>query len=72
VVLDSGASGTVCGEEWYNCFLDTLPNDLKSKLDIQKGNRSYKIGSGEIFQSLYCVKAGVGAGVKKTDYRPTD
>ena len=33
-----------------------MSNDLKSKLDIQKGNRSYKFGSGEIFQSLYRVK----------------
>ena len=56
VVLDSGASGTVCGEEWYNCFLDTLPDGVKSKIDVQEGNRSYKFGSGEVFQSLYRVK----------------
>ena len=56
IVLDSGASGTVCGEEWYNCFVDTLPNNLKSKLYIQKSNKSYKFGSGEMFQSLFRVK----------------
>lgn len=29
-VLDSGASGTVCGKKWYECFLETIPEKQKN------------------------------------------
>ena len=29
VVLDSGASSTLCGTKWYRCFLETLTNAQK-------------------------------------------
>ena len=28
-ILDSGASTTVCGKKWLDCFLETLPEDSK-------------------------------------------
>ena len=31
-VLDIGASGTVCGTKWYECFLETLTNAQRKKL----------------------------------------
>ena len=31
VVLDSGASSTVCGTKWYKCFLETLTDAQKKK-----------------------------------------
>ena len=30
-VLYSGASGTVCGTKWYECFLETLTNAQRKK-----------------------------------------
>ena len=31
VVLDSGASSTVCETKWYKCFLETLMDAQKKK-----------------------------------------
>ena len=55
VVLDSGASGTVCGLNWYECFLETLPDQVRKKIKIKDGKRTYKFGDGNKLQSLCCV-----------------
>lgn len=33
-VLDSGASGTVCGKKWYKCFLETIPEKQKKNIKV--------------------------------------
>ena len=55
VVLDSGCSETVCGQKWYDCFVDTLPQVIKKGLTIQKSSRTFKFGSGKVLPSLMKV-----------------
>ena len=38
-ILDSGASTTVCGKKWLDCFLETLPVDSKKKNPLQRRNK---------------------------------
>ena len=37
-ILDSGASITVCGKKWLDCFLETLPEDSK-KNPLRRRNK---------------------------------
>ena len=53
-VLDSVASGTVCGTKWYECFLETLTN-VQRKKKIVKGVRTLKISDGNKLNSLYKI-----------------
>ena len=55
VVLDSGASGTVCGLKWYECFLDTLPDKVRENIKVRQGKRNFRFGDGERLQSLHNV-----------------
>ena len=52
-VLDSGASCTVCGTKWYECFLETLTDAQRKK--IVKGVKTFKFGKGNKLNSLYKV-----------------
>ena len=54
-VLDSGASSTVCGTKWYECFLETLMDAQKKKIVKRKGVRTFKFGDGNKLNSLYKV-----------------
>ena len=36
MVLDSGTTATVGGLTWYNCFLDTLSDDVHKKSKFKK------------------------------------
>ena len=45
-ILDSGASTTVCGKKWLDCFLETLPNDSKKKIPYEEGTNCFKFGDG--------------------------
>ena len=63
-VLDSGASSTVCGTKWYECFLETLTDVQKKKTVKIKGVRTFKFGDGNKLNSLYkgilpCVVADI-------------
>ena len=51
-VLDCGASSTVCGKEWYKCFLETLTDAQKKKIVKIKGVRTFKFGDGNKLNSL--------------------
>ena len=52
-VLDSGASGTVCGTKWYKCFLETL-TDTQKRI-VKEGVRTFKFGDGNKLNSFYKV-----------------
>ena len=63
-VLDSGASATVCGLGWFNCFMQTLTDENKKNISIQPGTKTFKFGDGAKVKSikkvmLPCVLAGV-------------
>ena len=38
-ILDSGASTTVCGKKWLDCFLETLPEDSKKRNPLGRRNK---------------------------------
>ena len=64
VVLDSGTTSTVGGLAWFECFIETLSDDLKKKMVIRPGSRSFKFGTGQKLPSLKsvtlpCVMGGV-------------
>ena len=63
-VLDSGASATVCGLGWFNCYMETLTEQNKKNMSIQPGTKTFKFGDGAKVKSikqvmLPCVVAGV-------------
>ena len=62
-VLDSGCSSTVVGQDWVECFIDSLSDSEKSKIIYKDSNTTYKFGGGEGLKSkgkavLPCYLAG--------------
>ena len=47
-VLDSGASKTVCGEEWYRCYIDSLDKKSKSLLEEYSSDTIFRFGVGKL------------------------
>lgn len=47
-ILDSGASETVCGREWYTCFVDSLDKDNKSSVQEYPSSTVFKFGVGKL------------------------
>ena len=63
MVLDSGTPSTVSGLNWYNCFLDTLPDSVRNNLKVTKESKVFKFSSGNKLASvkrvvLPCIVAG--------------
>ena len=63
MVLDSGTTSIVSGLNWYNCFLDTLPDSVRNNLKVTKGSKVFKFGSRNKLASvktvvLPCIVAG--------------
>ena len=50
-ILDSGASTTICGKKWLDCFLETLPEDSK-KIPYEERTKCFKFGDGLKVKSL--------------------
>ena len=55
-ILDSGATATVAGRTWMDCYVDSLPEDNKNKVSYAESSNSFKFGSGDVYKSLYKVK----------------
>ena len=55
-ILDSGATATVSGKVWMECYLDSLSEDDRSKVVYAESANSFKFGSGDFFKSIYKVK----------------
>ena len=51
-VLDSACSSTVCGEDWINCYLETLDEEQKQNVKNFKSKTWFKFGDGIKLQSL--------------------
>ena len=63
MVLDSGTTSAVSGLNWYNCFLDTLPDSVRNNLKVTKRSKVFKFCSGNKLASvkrvvLPCIVAG--------------
>ena len=64
-LLDSCCSSTVCGTDWLNCYVESLPEGAKNKIVESKSSTKFKFGDGKIIQSLKKVKLPVTiAGIK--------
>lgn len=45
-LLDSGCSKTVCGEQWLECFMDTLDANDKKSISYESSQSVYRFGDG--------------------------
>ena len=46
-VLDSGATSTVCGQVWFNEFLDSLNEETKSTIRYTESSKPFRFGDGK-------------------------
>ena len=46
-VLDCGASETVCGDVWFNCYLDSLDKEDRDRVVFGKSKNVFKFGDGK-------------------------
>ena len=51
-ILDTGCSSTVCGEEWLECYMETLSDKDKANMVHEDTNTTFKFGDGKSFASL--------------------
>ena len=51
-VLDSGATANVAGQTWINCYIDSLSNTDRNKVEQYESKASFKFGSDKVFPSL--------------------
>ena len=54
-ILDSGCSKTVCGKEWYDCFIETLSDGVKNKVTPVQSDSIFRFGNGVELRSLFKV-----------------
>ena len=47
---------TVCGITWYNCYLDTLSEMQKKRIQTEKNNTSFKFGDNPTVEAIKKVK----------------
>lgn len=68
-ILDSACSSTVCGVDWLQSYLDSLPDDKRVKVHEEKSKATFKFGDGVVVSSLKkvtfpCVLAGFHCKIK--------
>ena len=66
-ILDSGATSSVAGRVWLECYLGSLSVDSVNYVHYTKSSNSFKFGSGQIFHSLYRVSIPANIGTKKVN-----
>ena len=64
-VLDSGCSRSVCGLTWFNCFLETLPENEKKKLLKKESKATFRFGNGGDLKSMFKIQLPCILGGKK-------
>ena len=50
-IIDSGCVKTVCGKVWLHCYFDSLSDNDKDKIKIDRPNNSFKFGNSKIIRS---------------------
>ena len=63
-VLDSGASRTVCGQFWMNCYLETLNESELKDVETCESNIAFKLGDGQKIESMKKMKIPARIGSK--------
>ena len=54
-VIDCGASKTVCGKVWMDCYLESLNPEMKKGICFEPSTNCFKFGDGRKVQSSGCV-----------------
>ena len=70
-VIDCGASKTVCGREWFESYIDMLPEDDKKSITQVEGGSSYKFGVGKTYKAFKSCRIPIKIGKIKA-YLETD
>ena len=52
IVLDTGCTATVCGDEWLDVYLASLSADQRSSVILKSSNKTFKFGAGASVPSL--------------------
>ena len=54
-VLDTACTSNVCGTKWYQCYIDSLPENEKDQIKTSEGYKVFKFGGGEQRKSkMFC------------------
>ena len=51
-VLDCGCTSNVCGQAWFDCYMDSLTSPERSRVTEEEGIKTFKFGGGEKLKSL--------------------
>ena len=65
VILDSGASKTVCGKKWLRCCEETLLKEKQELIHSEPSTSTFKFGDGRKVQSI--MKVTIPAKINNTD-----
>ena len=65
-VLHSDCTQNVCCLSWLNSYLESLPNDDKSKVMQNESHTVFKFGDGKLFNSLKSVTIPAKIGHNRT------
>ena len=52
VVLDSGATSTVCGKTWIDCYKETLSDEDRLKVTKESSSMNFKFVDGRKVASI--------------------
>ena len=68
-VLDSGCTKTVCGQEWLKCYIESLCDDDRKKIQEFTSETEFKFGDGKVVASersvvIPCSIAGKNMSLK--------
>ena len=76
VVLDSGAKNIVTSKIWFNCYINSLNSEEKSKIQHNVGTNIYQFGNGNLISAVENVDLPIAMGSKhvmlNTDIIPSD
>ena len=65
-ILDTGATTTVCGEDWIKLYEESLTKEEVQELDYQKEDKFFRFGDGKVVKSTDSVTniCGIPARIK--------
>ena len=47
-ILDSGCTKNVCGSVWLDCYIDSLSEEEKELITVEKSMTKFRFGSGNV------------------------
>ena len=50
--LDSGCRKNVCGSVWLDCYIDSLSEEEKESITVEKSMTKFRFRSGDVIESL--------------------